>query len=279
MRNGPESSSGAPVRRTRRGPIFIAGLLLLLGVITVAVTTALAEQEEPPTVVIRIDDIQDYAFKDAQLFLLDESARSGAPVSLAVIAGMFGEDRELVQHVKASLNSGSEVAVHGWRHEDLGKLSFGDQVKLLSQSRNRIREILDVDTSILVPPMFSFDEDTVAAMRQEGYNVISTLADNAQPGSLPGGVIGLPATVELSDYANGTWKMKSLDSILAEVSRSVRSYGYAVVVTHPQEFTADLQLNQRNVELYRDLLKTLRESYRFGTLENIGKRCPPESKG
>jgi peptidoglycan/xylan/chitin deacetylase (PgdA/CDA1 family) len=265
------SSTKAATRTKTWRAVLLVGLFVLLGVVPVAVATTLPENPEPPTIVIRIDDIQDYAFKEAQLFLLDESQTHKVPVSLAVIAGMFGEDREVVQKVKLSVRSGSEVAVHGWKHEDLAKLSYEDQVQTLAESRRRIKEILDVDTDILIPPMFSFSEDTVAAMRQEGYKIISTITEYVEPGSIRG-VVMLPATVELSDYANGIWKMKSLGSVLAEVSNSVRQYGYAVIVTHPQEFTEDETLNKANVELYRDMIMTLKDSYSFGTLESISKK-------
>jgi len=271
MRNSSESNSQTSVPRRRRlGTIFIAGLLILLGLTPVAIIKTSIENREPPSLVIRVDDIQDFAFREAQLFLLNESVINHVPLSLAVIAGMFGEDREVVQTVKLAVSLGSDVAVHGWKHEDLAKLSFREQVALLFQSRSRIKEILDFDTRVLVPPMFSFSEDTMAAMHEEGYNIISTFADLSEPGSISK-VISLPATVELSDYSNGTWEMKSSDSVKAEVSRSIQKYGFAVIVTHPQEFLTDGELNQVNVELYRALLRTLKEDYSFKTLEALGE--------
>ena len=271
MENSSESNSQTSIARRRRlGTIFIAGLLILLGLTPVAIIKTSIENREPPSLVIRVDDIQDFAFREAQLFLLNESVINHVPLSLAVIAGMFGEDREVVQTVKLAVSLGSDVAVHGWKHEDLAKLSFREQVALLFQSRSRINEILDFDTRVLVPPMFSFSEDTMAAMHEEGYNIISTFADLSEPGSISK-VISLPATVELSDYSNGTWEMKSSDSVKAEVSRSIQKYGFAVIVTHPQEFLTDGELNQVNVELYRALLRTLKEDYSFKTLEALGE--------
>jgi peptidoglycan/xylan/chitin deacetylase (PgdA/CDA1 family) len=271
MENSSESNSQTFIARRRRlGTIFIAGLLILLGLTPVAIIKTSIENREPPSLVIRVDDIQDFAFREAQLFLLNESVINHVPLSLAVITGMFGEDREVVQTVKLAVSLGSDVAVHGWKHEDLAKLSFREQVALLFQSRSRIKEILDFDTRVLVPPMFSFSEDTMAAMHEEGYNIISTFADLSEPGSISK-VISLPATVELSDYSNGTWEMKSSDSVKAEVSRSIQKYGFAVIVTHPQEFLTDGELNQVNVELYRALLRTLKEDYSFKTLEALGE--------
>jgi len=271
MKTSPGSNSQTSVaRRKRLIAISITGLSILLIIIAIVTLKTPIGNREPPTLVIRVDDVQDFAFREAQLFLLNESIINQVPLSLAVIVGMFGEDGGIVQTVKLAVSSGSEVAVHGWKHEDLAKLSFGEQVALLSRSRTQAKEMLDYDVEVLVPPMFSFDEDTLAAMNEEGYNIISTVADYVEPG-LMSNVISLPATIELSDFSNGIWNMKSLDSIKAEISRSVQKYGFAVIVTHPQEFINDGELNQVNTELYRALLNTLKEDYSFETLETLGE--------
>ncbi len=59
--------------------------------------------------------------------------------------------------------------------------------------------------------MFSFNEDTIIAMYEEGYNIISTFTDYSESG-LISNVLSLPATIELSDYSNGTWNMKNVDT-------------------------------------------------------------------
>lgn len=275
MKNSPGSSSQTSVaRRKRLIAIPIAGLLILLVLFSVATFKIPIENREPPTLVMRVDDIQDFAFREAQLFLLNESVINDVPLSLAVITGMFGDDREIFQWVKLAVSLGSEVAVHGWEHEDFAELSLKEQVALLSQSRSQIKEVLDFNVEVFVPPMFSFNEDTIAAMHEEGYNIISTITDYMEP-DLMSKVISLPATIELSDFSNGTWSMKSFDSVKAEISRSIQKYGFAVIVTHPQEFVADGKLNQDCIELYRTLLITLKENYSFKTLERLGREGVP----
>ena len=271
IKNTSEHSSRTPIaRKKKRIAIFITGLLILLVLIPVVVFRTVNENRGQPALVMRVDDIQDFAFREAQLFLLNESMINQIPLSLAVIAGMFGADREIVQTVKLAVSLGSEVAVHGWKHEDLTELSSREQAVLLVQSRSRIKEVLDFDTRVLVPPAFSYNEGTLAAMHEAGYNIMSTSADVSEPG-LISEVISLPATVELSDYSNGAWNMKSLDSVKAEISRSIQKFGFAVIVTHPQEFIAAGELNQVNMELYRTLTSTLKENYSFKTLERLGE--------
>jgi peptidoglycan/xylan/chitin deacetylase (PgdA/CDA1 family) len=267
-----QNSRKSIARRKRWVAISIAGLLLL-GLASAGIARTASETREPPTVVVRVDDIQDYAFEDGQFFLLNENMANGVPLSLAVIAGEFGQDFEVVQAIQRAVASGSEVTVHGWKHEDLAALSFDQQAALLLTARNRLQGILTLDTKVLVPPMYSFDDDTIAAMREEGYNIISSYTDLSEPGSLSD-VLSIPATVQLSDYsdANDTWTMKSLDAVKAEISASVQKYGFAVIVTHPQEFlSAGAELNPANVRLYRALLKTLKQNYSFKTLESLGE--------
>jgi predicted deacetylase len=249
---------------------FIAGILILLSLIPVVMIRASRANQEPPVVVIRVDDIQDFAFKQAQLFLFDESMTNGVPLSLAVIAGMFGEDREIVQAAKSAVSTGSEITVHGWRHEDLTKLSLEEQATLLSQSRKRIWELLSIDTDVLVPPMYSANDDTIEAMREEGYQIISTSVNISKPASFSG-VINLPATVELSDYVNGIWKMKSCGSVSVEILKSIEKYGFAVIITHPQEFITGGELDKVNVESFRTLLGILKNKYSVKTLISLSE--------
>jgi peptidoglycan/xylan/chitin deacetylase (PgdA/CDA1 family) len=253
-----------------KGAIFIVTLFVFLSTIPIVIIRTSIENKNLPTLVIRIDDIQDFAFREAQLFLLNNSINNHVPLSLAIITGMFGGDSEIVQLVKLAVNSGSEVAVHGWEHEDLAKLSFKEQLTLLFQAKNRIKETLDVNTRILVPPMFSFNEATLDAMHEEGYDIISTSKDLHEPG-LISGARSLPATVELSDYSNGLWMVKSYDSVKTEILMSVQRYGFAVIVTHPQEFMTDGKLNQATVAFYITLLGNLNGTYSLKTLEGLSQ--------
>ena len=250
--------------------ITIAGLLISLSMISIIIIKTSIENKNPPILVMRVDDIQDFAFKEAQLFLLNKSLTNHIPLSLAVITGMFGEDKEIVETTKLAVSLGSEATVHGWKHEDLATLSLREQLALLFRAKIQMKETLDVDTTILVPPMFSFSEDTLIAMYEEGYNVFSSSADLCEPGSISK-VKSVPATVEMSDYTNGTWQMKGHDSIEAEISRSVQEYGFAVIVTHPQEFISDGKLNQAAMGLYTTLLESLKENYSFKTLGRLGE--------
>ena len=84
-------------------------------------------------------------------------------------------------------------------------------------------------------------------------------------------MIDIPATVELSDFSNGIWSIKSSDLIQEEITKSIQQYGFAVLVTHPQEFMENEGLNQVAMEFYQMLLINLKENYSVKTLQQLSE--------
>jgi len=175
--------------------------------------------------------------------------------------------------VKLALDSGSEATVHGWEHEDIAVLSETDQEVLLSRSRSWIKKTLDYDAGIFVPPMYSFNEDTITAMSRKSFNIISSSIAVSAPGALSD-ITSVPATVELSDFYDNIWSLKSIDTIKSEILASIEKFGFAVIITHPQEFLTDGKLDQAKTEMFRSLLITLKMDYTFETLNTLGKNLP-----
>lgn len=222
-----------------------------------------------PPVIIRLDDIQDYAFRDAQLYLLNHSITNSVPLSLAVIAGQFGEDKEIVEKTKLAATMGSEVASHGWKHENFADYSLEEQSALLSKSKQNIEEIFSIETTVFIPPMFKFNADTLTAMSANDYTLISTYTQNAEPGLLSG-IISLPGTVQLSTLDGEIWNIKSAASVQEDISASVNKYGFAIIVTHPQEFLTDGKPDPLKTVIYEELLKEIRIKYSLTTLSRLG---------
>jgi len=248
--------------------VIVLATTALLSILTIAILLSLTKSNELPILVVRVDDIQDCAFKDAQLFLLSHSVDNKLPFSLGIIAGLFGSDVEIVEAVKSAVAFGSEVTVHGWQHENLAELSLIEQMKLLFDAKTRINEVLNVSPTILTPPMFSFNNETLTAMEREGYKILSTSSDLHNVGIIAE-TINIPATVELSNYANGTWTMKTKELLNLELKKSVQTYGYAVLLTHPQEFIKNGILDKEATTAYITLIQHLQKTYQFKTIEAL----------
>ncbi|MGD0804531.1 MAG: DUF2334 domain-containing protein [Candidatus Bathyarchaeia archaeon] len=220
-------------------------------------------------IVVRVDDIQDYAFRDAQFCILKVSADQHVPLSLSVIPGFFSLDQELIDAVKAAVQNGSEVTDHGWLHENLTTFSLEEQEQRLTLAKNALNNVLGVKTTILVPPDFEFNNDTLLAMKKTGYDTISSSTDFQNAGVGRDGIVNLPSTVNFSDLINDTWYNKPLGQLDSEVNQSVSMYGYAMVVIHPQELLSGDKLNQTAVKTFEDLLTDLSGKYSFTTIKDL----------
>lgn len=227
------------------------------------------ESSNPAIVVIRLDDVQDYAFKEAQLFLLEHSQKNNIPLTLAIIPNYFGNDQQLVETVKQSIYYGSEVAVHGWNHENLTQFSLIEQKTKLQKGKNSLEAILNCETKTLVPPMFSYNNDTLKAMEEIGYEIVSGLTEFHKFGRLTEKIQSTPATVELSNFSENRWQIKNKNQILSELQKSIENYGCAVIVTHPQEFYDQGEFNPNTTNKYQEILKTISETYSFNTLQDL----------
>ena len=250
--------------------IFVT-VMILIAIGLYSTNTPSEKTANPALVVIRIDDIQDYAFKDAQLYLLEHSRHNNLALSLAVIPAYFGEDHELVEAVKQTIISGSEVVAHGWEHENLSQYTFNEQKLRLLKAKQFLEESLDAKTNVLVPPMFSYNNDTIKAMEETDYTIISGLSEFHEKGWISERIQSIPATIELSNFSNNTWHMKSSSTIISELQASIDEHGYAIIVTHPQEFINDNKLNLEAAVKYEQILQEIADDFSFNTIEGLSK--------
>ena len=109
-------------KRKKLIAILISGWVLLSGIMISSCTLDPEKNREPPPVVIRVDDIQDFAFKEGQKFLFDEGLQNNIPLSLAVIPGAFGEDQEMVEMLKISRTYQANADMIALQDQTLGKL-------------------------------------------------------------------------------------------------------------------------------------------------------------
>jgi hypothetical protein len=74
-----------------------------------------------------------------------------------------------------------------------------------------------------------------------------------------------------SDYANGTWHLKSLQQLLTDVNGSIHTYGYVMVVVHPQELMTGNKMNNSEVTIIQDFMVKLSDYYSYTTIQKISK--------
>ena len=256
-------------RRTMLALASMAFLSVIVVLFSIAPSVYLINHSKFGIVVIRVDDIQDYYLHDAQIRLMQHSIDNGYPLSLGIIAKDFGLDSGLVETVRASLRVGSEVAVHGWVHEDLTQLTASQQTTDLLRARNRLLNTVGVNASVLIPPTYGYSNETLLAMNQAGYEIVSGYIDLNTAGRVNENIVSLPATVEVSDKDGDSWRMKSPDDLTAAIQASIASNGYAVLVTHPAEFIQNGTFDEPAFGRYREVLEITSSRYGLTTLQGL----------
>jgi peptidoglycan/xylan/chitin deacetylase (PgdA/CDA1 family) len=158
---------------------------------------------------------------------------------------------------------------HGWEHENLSQLTFDEQKVRLLDAKEHLDKLFNTETEILVPPMFGYNNYTIQAMKETGYRIVSGLSEFHNKGWASGEIMSLPATIELSDYSNESWHMKTRSIILNEVENSIETHGYAMIVTHPQEFMKNGDLDPETTTKFGQILQKLSEKFSFTTIDEV----------
>ena len=86
----------------------------------------------------------------------------------------------MVDAVSAAINEGCEVTAHGWNHVGFKGYDLTEQARMLQLSRDKLWDILNVNVSVSVPPYYQFNSDTLKAMRETGYPILSSSIEIGQ---------------------------------------------------------------------------------------------------
>jgi peptidoglycan/xylan/chitin deacetylase (PgdA/CDA1 family) len=209
-------------------------------------------------VVFRIDDIQDYWLRESQISVMNTFLAKNKTLSLEIIMSGIGNDSKIIDKVKEGVGKGLfELGIHGWKHVDYTKLSELEQMISLDKAKNKMQQIFDVKSTIFVPPQGYFDSATINAMHNVGlmilssdnaseyrydlgksaYHAVKTGNFEAKTNSPPGMVYHMSAaTLFTIQTPDGNWVNPHINNTITSIDKSIKKYGYSVVVLHPQGF-------------------------------------------
>ena len=212
--------------------------------------------------IFRMDDIQDYWLNSVQAAVMDLFLNKNQTLSLGLIMNSVGNDTKIIDKIKEGASKNLfELDIHGWNHIDYTNLTKQEQKESLMMSNKKMQQIFGKNSTIFIPPLSVFNNNTLDSMKELGITVLSSdipeekkftegrsifvakdqLQDtdsHKMPKQINANqkVYHLPATVFFKDYEGGKWLKISNDEIVANVTINIEKYGYAVIVLHPQDF-------------------------------------------
>lgn len=210
-------------------------------------------------VAFRLDDIQDYYLNDVQIEIINTFQEKNASLTIGIIGNYFGEDARLVTYIHAILLSSSttiEVANHGWNHEDFTLVQKQQQSELMKRTNDKIIQTLGAKSVSFIAPFNAINKDTLLAMQENNLRFVSANVTRDPPPYLLEDQIlyhlpGTTFTGNLNDN-DTAWFNKSHTETFADIQENLDSYGFAVVMLHPQEYAVRDGLNfQNKADLYQ----------------------------
>ena len=218
-------------------------------------------------VAFRFDDVQDYWLNDVQVQFMNTFVEKEIPLTVGIIADAFGNDLKMLDFVKEQKNKENfEIASHGIGNTPFTEFSKEEQDDKLKQSVQRIEDSLNVTPKTFIPPQNRFNEDTKQVLLDNGFTHISSSLLHGDSPPFPLKDEKLYRFPEISttgtfDPENNIFVGISHEETLSHALDGLEKYGFAVIVSHPQEFSTIINgtyTNQAN-SLQIDELKKLIE--------------------
>lgn len=255
----------------------------LLATIVVAVTMLLGTPQDAkatsnppvpicpvtePTVIFRLDDIQSYFLEPTQLKIMRTFEAKDVALTIGVIAGSLVDSphSDALYSIMSNLGEKGEVACHSMTHSNFTSLSLDEQKEELSDCRDKLMTLFPgKEINTFIPPYNEFNNDTLEAMREESYSILSSRSTNY---SIPNGscyneggnfdeddIVDLPVGASTGGFGP-TLVLQSAQTVFDQIKNQLDYNGqnWSVVMMHPQEFSTGNEVNLDAIATLNELI-------------------------
>jgi peptidoglycan/xylan/chitin deacetylase (PgdA/CDA1 family) len=204
-------------------------------------------------VVLRVDDVQAFAYRDVTRSLLADADTYDTRLVLGVIPKGILED-EFIQGLIRDHSCNVELALHGWDHSSGNDGSFefekADETaarEIIRKGKEVVEQLTDTDPVTFIPPGNEVSDGAKKALESEGIRYLS--ADNTD------GEFGMDATTY--DFPNK--KMVEVPDVLKGCDKKFAENKTCIIVLHPQDYLTGDAIDPEKYAKYIELLTTLRD--------------------
>ncbi|MDD5083660.1 MAG: DUF2334 domain-containing protein [Candidatus Moranbacteria bacterium] len=222
-------------------------------------------------VVLRLDDVQSYAWRDVSMSLMRGAFKYGVPIVAGVIPKDIEKDTSMMHFLKRN-RCNMEIAMHGWDHSggeydpsnhvyltEFGQIGYDDAIRRIDLGKKALSLISNKPLTTFIPPFNLISDEGKRAVRDEGFSVNSSEGKNL-------------FDYVTSPYDFATQQMIPIKGVVDTCEKIFAVGRPCVIMLHPQEY-ADENGNldmQKYTENYEVLLKTLVDNdVTFTTFEDI----------
>lgn len=214
-------------------------------------------------VAFRLDDIQDFFLSGIQQQMIQLFLANQIPLSIGIIGSptKFGLHAQLINFLRTIVRNGSyniEIVNHGYLHEDFSIYDLQEQIRRLNESNVNIRNVLQIEkVSSFIPPFNKLNNATVPALMSINFNLMSAQVetDFERPYRFYNtNFYHVPIGAATNDNALVEVSFVGVPAAVtfASIQQQLNDWGFAAVMTHPQEFAMKTVVN--DVIIYNDII-------------------------
>lgn len=219
------------------------------------------------TVLLRIDDIQAYTWHETSFRMITDAEERGIPLTLSVIPKGLSDDVELVSFLKEHACN-LEFALHGWDHgaslnhelPEFLHLNRDAAAERVERGLSVLEELTDEPIVTWVPPQNAHSSGTAAAVKELGFEFISTEGEEKWD-------------YDATTYDYGTNELLEVETVVSSCEEQLKTDNTCIVMLHPQNFTDGPDHNEALYqEYYIKLLDELQaKGYSFARFKDFSE--------
>ncbi len=218
------------------------------------------------TVILRLDDVQAFAWPSTTRMMIEDAESRNAPLTLGIIPKNFSADTELVSYLKEH-GCNHEFALHGFDHQSHGEngeiaefedLSYEVAKDRLAFGLQELAVVTDKKVETWIPPLNVHSTGTKEALTELGVNRWSTEGKALWD-------------YDATTFSYDTNALTPTDKVLEDCESAFAEGDVCIIMMHPQDFTTnDFHDAQKYDAHYLDLIDRLfGRGYGFGTFEDV----------
>ena len=213
---------------------------------------------------IRLDDVQAFAWAATSIRMMDDARSRGIPLVLGVIPKGIEGDRVMYEYLRDN-RCFHEIAQHGWDHgEETGgeapeflESEYDDALKDISRGKAELETLAREKLTSFIPPNNEISSDTRRALETLEMPVISSAGT---------GRFDFHATT--FDYHTDV--LLTSERVLEDCAKRTAASDLCVVMMHPQEFATDGRVDEAKYRIYVDVLDGLaQQGYTFVRFKDL----------
>lgn len=209
------------------------------------------------TIILRMDDVQGYLWKDVSIKLIDTILEKNMSVSLGVIPMRESITMNNYLRGKASDNR-IEIVQHGTYHslDEIQKISDDEAYSLTKIGKEKMINNLGIVPITYIPPYNSNGENSTRVLKRLGFKIFSSGPNKFV---FDGNIIdiGFDTQTKLSSST----KLIPLESIIDDCKLSLKNKNLCVIMIHPQDYVGndDKTLDEGKYNEFRAMLDELKK--------------------